>query len=94
MWPLLGMRIAESALERLRIWWQRIWCTILRAFHIAVAVTFLMIAIAFGQKAFLAWRSYQNNPQEGPWYLYIWVGTVTILIIFSLYSLLKARTIR
>ena len=88
------MRIIQLLMARLKVWGQRAWLSTLRAFHLTVALAFFALAAFAGQKTFLAWQDYRQDPQSGLWMFYLWVGAVTLFIIFSLYSLLKARAIR
>ena len=88
------MRIIQLLMAKLKVWGQRAWLGTLRAFHFTVALAFFALAVFAGQKTFLAWQGYQQDPQSGLWMFYLGVGTVTLFIVFSLYSLLKARAIR
>ena len=91
------MRIIQLFMAKLKVWGQRAWLTTLRAFHITVALVFFAMAVFVGHKTYQAWRDYQNDTQEGIGMFYAGyagVGAVTLLVILSLYSLLKARAIR
>ena len=78
----------------LKVWWQHAWHSTVRTFHLLIAFLFFAIAALVSQKAFLAWRAYEERPEEGLWLFYVTGGTVVVLIIFALYSMLKARAVR
>ncbi len=78
----------------LKAWWQRVWHATVRAFHLAVALVFFLLAAKAGHETFLTWRSYQEYPENGLWNFYLYVGVFTGLLILALYSLLKARAVR
>ena len=74
----------------LKAWWQHAWYSTVRTFHLLIAFLFFAIAVLVGQKAFLAWRAYQ----ERPGLFYVTGGIVVVLIVLALYSMLKARAVR
>ena len=58
------MRIALF-IRALKAWWQHAWRSTVRTFHLFIAFLFFVFAILAGQKAFLAWRNYENRPRRG-----------------------------
>ena len=78
----------------LKALWQRIWRSTIRIFHLFISFLFLAFAMLAGQKAFLAWQNYKDRPEEGLWLFYATGGVSVVLVIFALYSMLKARTVR
>ena len=87
------MQIA-AFVRALKVWWQHAWHSTVRTFHLVVAFLFFAIAALVGQKACLALRAYDEHPEKGLWLFYVTGGIVVVLIIFALYSMLKARTVR
>jgi hypothetical protein len=72
-----------------------------------VAVAFLCLAVAGGAVSFSEWRDYRHTASTGPiasasasytaWYpAFKWLvaGFTVLLVIFSLYSFAKARSVR
>lgn len=65
-----------------------------RWFHILVGVAFLFSAMGGGFLSLAEWRSYRENQALG-WSHFGFIGGFTILlIILSLYSFVKARSVR
>ena len=87
------MRIA-LIITLLQAWWQRVWCAMVKAFHLAVALVFFLLAAKAGHETFLTWQSYQEYPETGLWNFYLYVVVFSALLILALYSLLKARAVR
>lgn len=81
-------------IRALKAWWLRAWHSTVRTFHLFIAFLFFVFAMLAGQKAFLAWRDYENRPEEGLWLFYATGGVFVMLVIFALYSMLKARAAR
>lgn len=63
-------------------------------FHVLVGIAFLVLAVAGASVCFSEWRYYRQAPSVGWLRLGIVAGFTVILIIFGLYSFLKARSVR
>jgi hypothetical protein len=65
-----------------------------RLFHLLVGLAFLILAAGGATVSLTLWGDYRKSPGQGLWSF----GTVTsltvLLIIFSLYSFAKARSVR
>jgi uncharacterized membrane protein len=65
-----------------------------RLFHILVGVIFLVLTLAGASVSFNEWQYYQRSPSVG-WVRFGLLASFTaLLFIFSLYSFLKARSVR
>lgn len=65
-----------------------------RAFHLAIAAIFLVLAAVGASLSVSEWRFYEQAPQVG-WLRLALFGSFTLLLVgFSLYSYLKARSVR
>ena len=81
-------------IRALKAWWQHAWRSTVRTFHLFIAFLFFVFALLAGQKAFRAWQDYGEHPEKGLWLFYATGGVFVMLIIFALYSMLKARVAR
>ena len=81
-------------IRALKAWWQHAWRSTVRTFHLFIAFLFFVFAMLAGQKAFLAWQDYGDHPEKGLWLFYATGGVFVVLVIFALYSMLKARVAR
>ena len=64
-----------------------------RLFHMAVALVFLILALAGAAVSFSLWTDYQKAPSEGPWGFGMVAVFTVLLFIFCLYSFAKARSV-
>lgn len=70
------------------------WRQARRLFHLLIGVAFLLFAAMGASLSFSEWRAYVQNPSNGVW-RFATVGAFTLLLlIFGLYSFLKARSVR
>jgi len=65
-----------------------------RLFHLLVGLTFLLLAAAGATVCFSEWRFRLRDPSVGLIRFGMVAGFTVILIIFGLYSFLKARSVR
>ena len=65
-----------------------------RLFHLLVGLTFLVLAVAGATVAFAEWQNYLKSPSEGLVSFVLCASFTVFLVIFCLYSFVKARNIR
>jgi hypothetical protein len=65
-----------------------------RLFQLLVAVAFLCLAFAGAHVALAEWLFYRREPSAGLVRFYLVAGFTFVLILFSLYSFAKARSVR
>jgi hypothetical protein len=65
-----------------------------RIFHILVGLVFFFLAFAGGVVSFSEWQYYRRAPSIGLARFGLLAGFTVLLIIFGLYSLAKARSVR
>jgi len=65
-----------------------------RLFQLLVGVAFLCLAFAGAHVALAEWLFYRHEPASGLVRFYLVAGFTVLLILFSLYSFAKARSVR
>ena len=65
-----------------------------RLFHMAVGIAFLLLAALGVSQSFAEWREYAKMPANGMWRFDAVAGFTVLLLIFSFYSFLKARSVK
>jgi hypothetical protein len=65
-----------------------------RLFHLLVGVAFLGLAFAGAHVSLAEWLFYRREPASGLLRFYLVAGFTVVLILFSLYSFAKARSVR
>ena len=65
-----------------------------RLFHMLIGVTFLFLTFLGASVAFNEWQSYQRTPAVGTVRLGLLAGFTVVLFVCSLYSFLRARSVR
>jgi hypothetical protein len=65
-----------------------------RLFHTAVGILFLLLAAAGATQSFAEWKAYTQRPMNGMWRFEVVAAFTLLLLIFGLYSFLKARSLR
>ena len=65
-----------------------------RLFHMLVGLAFLVLAVAGAAVSFSEWQYYLKSPSVGLVRFILFASFTVLLIIFCLYSFLKARSIR
>jgi len=70
------------------------WRQAQRVLHALVGAVFLILAFAGGLLSFAEWQRYREDPAVGLTEFVIFSGFTLLLIILSLYSFLKARSVR
>jgi uncharacterized membrane protein len=65
-----------------------------RLFHLTIGLIFLLLTLAGASVSFAEWRYYEQSPSVGLVRFGLLAGFTGLLFIFSLYSFLKARSVR
>ena len=65
-----------------------------RLFHVLVGLAFLFLALAGAAVSILEWRIYRQAPSLGLVRFSMVSSFTVLLVIFGLYSFLKARSVR
>ena len=65
-----------------------------RLFHMLVGLAFLILAVAGASVSFSEWQYYLKSPSVGLVHFVLYASFTVLLVIFCLYSFLKARSIR
>ena len=65
-----------------------------RLFHMLVGLAFLIFAVAGASVSFSEWQYYLKSPSVGLVRAILFASFTVLLIIFCLYSFVKARSIR
>ncbi len=65
-----------------------------RVFHLLVAVVFFFLTLAGVTVSLAEWRYYRQSPAVGLVRFGLLAGFTVLLFIFSLYSFVKARSVR
>lgn len=66
-----------------------------RLFHVLVGLVFLCLALAGAAVSFQQWQDYQKQiPSVGVVGVSLLAGFTVLLLIFCLYSFVKARSVR
>lgn len=63
-------------------------------FHLLVGVAFLFLTLAGVSVSIELWKDYQHIPGKGPWAFTMVACFTVLLLVFSLYSFLRARSVR
>ena len=63
-------------------------------FHMLIGVAFLFLTLAGVSVSVELWKDYQKMPGKGPWAFSMVACFTVLLLIFSLYSFLRARSVR
>jgi hypothetical protein len=71
-----------------------LWRLARQIFHVLVGITFFVFAVAGAILSMREWRAYAQAPSAGVWRFATISGFTLLLVIFGLYSLLKARSVR
>ena len=80
-----------SKLEELMRRWLR---QAQRLLHVLVGLAFLVLALAGAVLSFSEWHLYRENPALGMTHFGTFLGFTIFLVILSLYSFVKARSVR
>ena len=65
-----------------------------RLFHMLIGLAFLVLAVAGASVSFSEWQYYLRSPSVGLTRCVLLASFTVLLIIFCLYSFVKARSIR
>lgn len=63
-------------------------------FHLLIGITFLFLTVAGVSVSIELWKDYQNVPGKSPWAFGMVSSFTVLLLIFGLYSFLRARSVR
>lgn len=72
----------------------RLFCRARQMFHLLIALVFLFLTIAGISVSMKLWQDYQKLPGQGVWGFGMVASFTVLLLIFCLYSFLKARSVR
>ncbi len=72
----------------------RMFCRAQQLFHLLVAVLFLFLTLAGVSVSMKLWQDYRNVPTDGIWGFSMVATFTVLLLIFCLYSFVKARSVR
>ena len=70
------------------------WRQARRLFHLLVGLAFLVFAAIGVSLTFSEWQAYAQTPTNGIWHFATIAGFTLLLLIFGLYSFVKARSVR
>ena len=87
---MIGLRKSPAVGRLLKHGWRHT----RRLFHLAVGITFLLLAAAGASQTYAEWRDYARMPGNGLWRFDVVAGFTVLLLIFGLYSFLKARSVK
>jgi hypothetical protein len=73
---------------------RRLFCRARQLFHLLVAVLFLCLTMAGVSVSMKLWQDYQKLPSQGIWSFSMVASFTVLLLIFCLYSFVKARSVR
>lgn len=63
-------------------------------FHMLIGIVFLLLTAAGTSVSIELWKDYQQTPGKVPWVFSMVASFTVLLLIFSLYSFLRARSVR
>ncbi|HET7213883.1 MAG TPA: hypothetical protein VFL79_09855 [Terriglobia bacterium] len=72
----------------------RLFCRMRQLFHLLIAVVFLFLTVAGISVSIKLWQDYQKLPSQGIWGFSMVSSFTVLLLIFCLYSFVKARSVR
>lgn len=72
----------------------QMYCRARQLFHLLIAVLFLFLTLAGLSVSLKLWQDYQRVPSQGVWGFGMVASFTVLLLIFCLYSFLKARSVR
>jgi len=73
---------------------RRLFCRAQQVFHLLIAVLFLFFTLAGISVSMKLWQDYQEIPSQGVWGFGMVACFTVLLLIFCLYSFVKARSVR
>ena len=73
---------------------ERLFCRARQLFHLLIAILFLFLTLAGLSVSMKLWQDYQSVPGQGVWGFGMVASFTVLLLIFCLYSFLKARSVR
>lgn len=65
-----------------------------QVFHLLIGIAFLFLTLAGVSVSMRLWEDYRTAPATGPWAFSMVACFTVLLLIFSLYSFLRARSVR
>ena len=72
----------------------RLFCRAQQLFHLLVGVVFLFLTMAGASVSMKLWQDYKNLPGQGIWGFGMVATFTVLLLIFGLYSFVRARSVR
>lgn len=73
---------------------ERLFCRARQLFHVLIGVVFLFLTMAGASVSMKLWQDYRQMPSQGIWGFGMVVSFTVLLLIFCLYSFVKARSVR
>ena len=73
---------------------RRLFCRARQLFHLLIAVLFLFFTMAGISVSMKLWQDYQKIPGQGIWGFSMVACFTILLLLFCLYSFVKARSVR
>ena len=71
------------------------WCRRAKQlFHLLIGIAFLFLTMAGVSVSIELWKDYHQLPDKGPWAFSMVSCFTVLLLLFSLYSFLRARSVR
>jgi len=70
------------------------WRQTRRLFHVLVGLAFLILAGIGATLSYSEWQAYGHDPANGMWRFGTIAGFSLLLVVFGVYSFLKARSVR
>jgi len=89
-----GRRPRQENIGRLVSGLRSGWRQTRRLFHLLVGLAFLVFAALGASLTFSEWQTYTRTPSNGIWRFATIAGFTLLLLIFGLYSFVKARSVR
>jgi hypothetical protein len=92
--PFPFQEAVKTMLANSRSFLARLFCRVRQLFHLLIAVLFLFLTIAGVSVSMKLWQDYQQVPSQGIWGFSMVASFTILLLIFCLYSFVKARSVR
>ena len=72
----------------------RLFCRARQIFHLLIGLLFLFLTMAGISVSMKLWQDYQQVPGQGLWAFELVAGFTVLLLLFTLYSFARARSVR
>lgn len=91
---LLVREAVETMPANTKPFMRRVFCRAQQLFHVMIGVVFLFLTMAGASVSMKLWQDYQKMPSQGMWGFAMVVTFTILLLVFCLYSFVKARSVR